>query len=166
MASATEHAAGETADAWPGARLGLPAQGRGSVAGFGRRLAATLIDLIVAWLIGAAISAAAGFRTGCAHVTTASNGVCSAAAHGQFDRNLVISGTFLVMVALMLALSGRTFGMLLLGLQLLRLDGRPVGLAAIPRTVLLAFVIPAVLYDSDRRALHDRASRTVVVRTT
>src|SRR5689334_18717048 len=38
--------------AYPGERLGLPEQGKGSVARFGRRLAALLIDwLICAWAI-------------------------------------------------------------------------------------------------------------------
>ena len=32
------------------------------------------------------------------------------------------------------------------------------------RAVLICLVIPAVVYDRDRRGLHDRAANTVVVR--
>jgi uncharacterized RDD family membrane protein YckC len=32
------------------------------------------------------------------------------------------------------------------------------------RTLLLALVIPAVVYDRDRRGLHDKVGATVVVR--
>src|SRR6195952_2661305 len=44
---------GRTDSAYPGERLGLPAAGVGSVAGFGRRLAALTID----WFIGYGIAA-------------------------------------------------------------------------------------------------------------
>ena len=32
------------------------------------------------------------------------------------------------------------------------------------RTVLLVFVIPAVIFDSDQRGLHDLAAGTVLIR--
>jgi uncharacterized RDD family membrane protein YckC len=70
-----------------------------------------------------------------------------------------------VMVALLLALTGRTVGMIALKLQLVRLDGRRVGWVALPRTVLMAFLFPPLLIDRHGRALHDRAVGTVVVRT-
>jgi uncharacterized RDD family membrane protein YckC len=43
-------------------------------------------------------------------------------------------------------------------------DGRPIGIArALLRGVLLAFVIPALIMDSERRGLHDRAAGSIMV---
>jgi uncharacterized RDD family membrane protein YckC len=45
-------------------------------------------------------------------------------------------------------------------------DGRPIGIPrALLRGVLLALVIPALIMDSDRRGLHDRAAGSIVVST-
>lgn len=149
---------------YAGERLGLPATGRGSVASFGAKVAACLVDAVVAYLVGLAISVALGIRShGTCPRKLAPLTVCSSVEHTAFDRNLVISATFIVMVALLLAVTGRTLGMLLLHLQLIRLDGRRVGLAAVLRTVFGALVFPALLADRDRRGLHDRAANTVVV---
>jgi uncharacterized RDD family membrane protein YckC len=72
---------------------------------------------------------------------------------------------FAAEVYLLTAAGGFTVGMRLLGLRVLRLDGKPVGFGwALVRTVLLLAVIPAVITDSDRRGLHDRAANTVVAR--
>ncbi|HVP60223.1 MAG TPA: RDD family protein [Myxococcaceae bacterium] len=67
--------------------------------------------------------------------------------------------------------TGRTPGMALLGLRLLRTDGRPVGLAtAIRRWALRLGSILAlglgflpILFSARRQALHDRLAGTVVV---
>jgi len=42
--------------------------------------------------------------------------------------------------------------------------GRPGFGWALLRTVLLLFVVPALLCDRDLRGLHDRATDTIVVR--
>jgi uncharacterized RDD family membrane protein YckC len=43
-------------------------------------------------------------------------------------------------------------------------DGRPIGIArALLRGALLALVIPALIMDSDRRGLHDRAAGSIIV---
>jgi uncharacterized RDD family membrane protein YckC len=79
--------------------------------------------------------------------------------------NLWPVAAFGVETWLLTALLGRTVGKLLLGLRVVRLDGRPVGpLWALVRTALLLVVIPALLWDRDYRGLHDRATHTVVVR--
>ena len=36
---------------------------------------------------------------------------------------------------------------------------------AVPRTLLVALIIPAAIWDADRRGLHDKLFGTVVVRT-
>ena len=45
------------------------------------------------------------------------------------------------------------------------LDGRPVSLlVALLRTLLICLVVPPVIYNRDRRGLHDLAAGTVTVR--
>lgn len=63
------------------------------------------------------------------------------------------------------ALTGLTIGKRLLGIRVVRLDGKIVGpLWGLLRTVLLLTAIPPLLVDRDLRGLHDRASHTAVVR--
>jgi uncharacterized RDD family membrane protein YckC len=71
-----------------------------------------------------------------------------------------------VLVTLPVAVIGQTPAMVLTGLRVVRVDGaRRVGAWALARTVSLFFVVPALVMDRDARGLHDRVSRTVVVRT-
>jgi len=76
--------------------------------------------------------------------------------------------TLLVFAAqdfLLTALTGVTVGKRLMGIRVVRLDGKMVGpLWGLLRTVLLLTVLPPLLLDRDSRGLHDRASNTVVVR--
>lgn len=76
--------------------------------------------------------------------------------------------TLLVFAAedfLLTALTGLTIGKRLLGIRVVRLDGKMIGpLWGLLRTVLLLTVIPALLLNRDLRGLHDRASNTAVVR--
>ncbi len=59
-----------------------------------------------------------------------------------------------------------TAAVFLFGMRLVRLDGGWVGLwRPVLRTILLILVIPAVIWDADRRGLHDKLLGTVVVRT-
>ncbi|BDZ43285.1 hypothetical protein GCM10025865_25840 [Paraoerskovia sediminicola] len=93
-------------------------------------------------------------------------------------------GVFAVVTFALVATLGTTVGHRLLGMQVRRLDARrgsgsgnsseagagarssAVGaVAAAVRTVLLCLVIPAVVWDSDGRGVHDRAAGTVLVRT-
>lgn len=135
--------------------LGLPAHGRGSMAGLGRRLAAVGIDwfasLAVAWVFFPdAQSAAPGLFSGDPTATLA-----------------VFAGTTAVLVSTL----GTTIGHRVLGIQVVRLrDLRtpggwpPPGLAGIVRTVLLSLVIPAAIWDRDGRGMHDAAAGTAIVR--
>jgi uncharacterized RDD family membrane protein YckC len=129
----------------PGARFGLPATGSGSVAGYGRRLGALFVDWVVALLTVSFVAAVAGWRPS--------------------PGNLWPLAAFGVETWLLTGLLGLTIGKRLLGLRVVRLDGRPVGpLWALARTALLLVVVPALLWDRDFRGLHDRAANTVVVR--
>jgi uncharacterized RDD family membrane protein YckC len=62
---------------------------------------------------------------------------------------------------------GVTPGMSVCGLRVARVDGATfVGVPrAVLRTVLVFFVLPALVLNADRRSLHDQASGTVVIRT-
>ncbi|MDQ4094425.1 MAG: RDD family protein [Actinomycetota bacterium] len=134
---------GPAADAggqdYPGQRLGLPAQGPGSAAGFGPRILAILID----WL------------------------PCAAAAQLLTDNPAFSAlALFAAVTALSIGVAGRTGGHALAGLRVALPDGRRAGFgAAVIRTVLLCLVIPPVVYDVDGRGLHDRAAGTIVLRT-
>ncbi len=76
--------------------------------------------------------------------------------------------TLLVFAAqdfLLTAMIGVTIGKRLLGIRVVRLDGKMIGpLWGLVRTVLLLAVIPPLLVNRDLRGLHDRAVNTVVVR--
>lgn len=130
---------------YPGDRVGLPESGRGSIAGQGAKLGAFVIDIVIAGII--------------AFVATTPH-----SQHDQYVTNLVSDGIFVVVTAALLTLSGRTLGMRALGLQVVRLDGRTVGWRSLPRQLLCALLIPALITDRDHRGLHDKAVSTAVVR--
>ena len=134
---------------WRGRRLGLPPEGPGAVATPGSRLAAFLVDILVAGLIGGLVNAVVLDPT-------------------SDQRAIAGNAAFAAEVLVLTALTGQSIGMRLLGIRVLRLgstDGPPGVLPAAIRTALLMLVLPAVLMDRDGRGLHDKAARTVVVRT-
>jgi len=68
-------------------------------------------------------------------------------------------------IFLLTAVSGLTVGKRLLGIRVIRTDGRRPGFGwAALRTVLLFLVVPPLISDRDLRGLHDRAADTIVVR--
>lgn len=137
----------ETADpGYPGRRLGLPDQGPGSVATWARRVVALVVDWMLANLV--------------VLLVLRSSEPWTAGSPLQLAPLVV----WLVVVALATGLTGASPGQHLLGLRVVRLDRRPVGLwNGIIRTLLIALVIPPAVADRDRRGLHDLAVGTVVV---
>jgi uncharacterized RDD family membrane protein YckC len=128
---------GETTS-YAGERLGLPAEGRGSVAGFGARLAAFLVDALL----------------------------CAALAWGLTRDPSWTTPVFALEALVLTVLGGASAGQRVRGLQVVRLDGRPVGVPrAALRTALLLLLIPALIWDRDGRGLHDRAAGTVLLHT-
>jgi len=129
-----------------GVRLGFPADGPGSMASTGARIGAFIIDAIVANLV-------AGIPY-FFHVRYTPN-----------SRTFIVLGAFLLIELLFDAVYGQTLGKRVLGIRVIRVDGD--GLASFPwlilRTVLLGALVPAVVWDRDRRGLHDKAAGTVVV---
>ena len=141
---------GDAAQEWPGERLGLPKEGPGSVAGRGVRFAALLIDLVLMALVTSVF---------------VEYDVNQPEVMRQFQ--LVASLAWFVITVVMVSLFGFTAGKLMLGMQVVRLDGTAMvnPLRALPRTLLVALIVPAAIIDADGRGLHDRVTGTVVVRT-
>jgi uncharacterized RDD family membrane protein YckC len=130
---------------YPGNRLGLPEEGSGSVAGWGRRLAALVVDWLIASLIASAV-------------------VQRPLWSGGNDLGVSQLVVFCLMSAVLVGLLGFTIGHRLFGLRVIRPDQRPVGLLrGLVRSALICLVIPAAIYDRDRRGLHDKSADTVVV---
>ena len=124
---------------FPGERLGLPEEGPGSVGRLGRRIVALIIDwamsMLISWLI---------------------------------TRQYGGWGVYPVFAALqmlsMWALGG-SIGHRIVGLRLSALPGsRAAFWRPAVRSILLALVVPALVWDSDQRGFHDKIAGTVLVR--
>lgn len=117
-------------------------------ASLGRRVLALAIDWVACLLVVAALPG-----TG---------------AYGSPENGLWTLVVFVVESAIFTALVGGSFGKLLARLRVVRSDGsgRPVELLpAVLRQVLVALVIPAVVFrPEDHRGLHDLAVGTMTVR--
>ena len=99
--------------------------------------------------------------------------VCNVIAIGFMHHRLGEGGlgsfkplaVFVLMNVLLVGTLGSTIGHRLLGLRVVRLGGASAGpLPATIRTILLAVVIPAVIWDRDTRGFHDKVAGTVLVR--
>ena len=138
----------EEAQDYPGHRLGLPERGAGSVASMGRRFLAFVIDCVVAALITSVFVHP--------HLTD------PASMQAQNYWSLL---AWLLIGLVGTSFFGVTVGMALLRIRVIRIDNTPmVGpLRALPRTVLVALIVPAVIWNADYRGLHDRLAGTIVV---
>ncbi|MEO3857721.1 RDD family protein [Acrocarpospora sp. B8E8] len=128
---------------YPGERLGLPQDGPGAVAGFGRRIGAILVDwMICTWAIA--------------------RGIFQASPQ---DASWIGMAVFAAAYILLVGTLGMTLGMRLFKIRIAALDGsQPTLLAVLIRTFLLCLAVPALIWDRDQRGLHDRAAGTVAVR--
>lgn len=130
--------AGLAPSTYPGERLGMPESGPGSVGRAGRRFAALAIDWALAVLISVAFF--------------------------HYDSWATL-GIFVVLQIVFIPTIGGGIGHRLLGLRVVRLAGGYVGFwRPVVRTVLLALVIPAVIWDSDQRGFHDKVAGTVLMK--
>ena len=131
----------------PGERFGLPAVGVGSTVGFGRRLAALTVDWLLGYVIAVLFS--------------------GTAAIGSSSFSWTVLGVWFLLTAVGVALFGASPGMTVLGIRVASIDAAAViGIPrALLRTALVALVLPPLVRDGDGRGWHDRAARTVVVRT-
>lgn len=127
----------EPNSAWAGQRLGLPQSGTNSLAKTGRRLLALCFD----W-------------AACSFISAAFFGYDNGATIAIFGISQVV----------LITTAQASFGHRLMGLKLISLERGKVSLYdAVLRTGLLLLVIPAVVWDSDNRGLHDKAAKTALV---
>jgi hypothetical protein len=132
-------------EAYPGQRLGLPREGRGSLASWRARVGALIID----W--AACMAVAVGFF-GTAVLT------------GGGWRAWMILSVFFVESMVLSWLAGGSFGQLLSRIAVMRLDMKPLGLPrALLRAFLVSLALPALIIATDRRGLQDLAAGTVVI---
>ena len=104
----------------------------------GRRLAALAID----WALAAAVSA----------------------SFFAYDRVATLL-VFMILQVVFIPTLGGSLGHRLVGLRLVPMPGGWIGIwRPIVRTVLLAIVIPALVWDSDQRGFHDKVAGTVLLR--
>ena len=130
-----------------GERLQLPETGPGSLASFGRRLGALLIDWVAANLVTLAI-------------------VRGHLRYGTPDFSLLVLAVFALEVFGLTWLAGASFGQRLVRIRVVALDrGRVGAFRAAVRTVLICLAVPPLIWDRDGRGLHDRAVVTAVVNT-
>jgi uncharacterized RDD family membrane protein YckC len=124
---------------YPGERLGMPESGRGSVGRLGRRLAGIAIDWAIAVLLSVAF-----FR---------------------YDPVATLA-IFVALQIVFIPTIGGSLGHRIVGLRVAPLAGGYVGIwRPIVRSLLLAIVIPAVVWDSDQRGFHDKIAGTILVRS-
>jgi uncharacterized RDD family membrane protein YckC len=135
-----------------GERLGLPASGRASLAPVGARIGAWLVDSVASVLVAALF------------VEVIHHG-----HHRSFADRLPGYWSlipFALDYVLGILFAGRTLGMYLFGLRIIRVDSDEAvnPWRALLRTLLLMLLVPAVVFDRDGRGLHDRYTDTAVVR--
>ncbi len=132
-------------EAYPGQRLGLPREGRGSLASWRARVGALIID----W--AACMVVAVGFF---------GTGVLT----GGGWRAWMILTLFFVESTVLTWLAGGSFGQLLSRIAVVRLAAQPLGLPrALLRAFLVSLALPALIISTDRRGLQDLAAGTVVI---
>ena len=130
---------------YPGHRLGLPAEGHGSLASWRARIAALLLDWAVC--MGVAVLL---FGT---EVLT-----------GSGWRSWMILATFFVQSTVLSWLVGGSLGQVVCRLAVARLDRQPLGVArAVLRAALISLALPALVIGPDRRNLADLMAGTVVI---
>ena len=106
-------------------------------ASWGRRVVALVVDWIASSLVSILVLGPSGYS-------------------GQSGSGWLTLGVFFLESAVGTALAGGSFGQLVAGVRVLRIDGRrlPV-LAALARQILVCVVIPPLVFRPDGRGLHD-----------
>ena len=130
---------------YPGERLALPRTGPGSLASWGSRIAALIIDWIICTVVAVLLFG-------------------SRVITGQGWTSWMTLSTFFVQSAVLCVLAGGSAGQLICRLAVVRVDRTPLGiLRSVLRAAMVCVVLPAVVIGTDRRGLHDLAAGTVVV---
>jgi uncharacterized RDD family membrane protein YckC len=132
-----------------GEKIGLPREGRGALATTGPRLLAFIVDALASALVAALFI---HHKSG-----------------GSFADRLPGSWSlipFAIDYVIGVLVAGRTLGMYLTGLRLIRVSADVAidPLRIVARTALLCLFVPALIFDRDGRGMHDRLTDTAVVR--
>lgn len=111
----------------------------------GRRLAAITLDWLACYAIVAALSGGIGHMSG-------------------FKPEVLL--LFFAEVWVLTALTGSSLGQRIFGLKVVRfVDSGAISVkAALLRTFFLVLVVTAVTYDENGRGIHERISKTVLIR--
>ena len=137
---------GSSESTHPGARFGLPYDGSGSVASWGRRLLALMIDWALSLLSVAAF---------------VGSDVWGASGLAQWAPLTV----FAVEVWLLTSLLGGSAGQQVTGISIRRTTGERLDPSRVlVRTVLICLVIPPLVFNRDGQGLHDLAVDSVALR--
>lgn len=132
-------------EAHPGESLGLPAEGRNSLASWRSRIGALLIDWGASTLAAMAVFGPAIW-------------------HDRGPVSFAVLIIFFVESSLLGIFAQGSFGQLITRIRVMRLDGQPLGvLRSVSRTLLVCLALPAMVIGMHRRGLHDLAVNTVVV---
>lgn len=133
-------------EAAPGVSIGLPAARRGSLASWGKRVGALVIDWGASMVLASAIFGPAVVRG------------------GGWPMWMPMA-VFFVESVLFTAVAGGSFGQIVARVVIIRLDGLgPIGWwRAVIRTAMKCLIIPAVVIGAERRGLDDLVLGTVVV---
>lgn len=135
--------------AWPGELLGFPQTGSRSVARWGRRILALLVDWFLSLLVVGAVT-----RTNPWAYTH----------QGEVNSGIALGLMVLEMWVFTCLLAGSA-GQIVLRLAVIRTQGGRLDPGrAFLRTILVMLVIPPLVYNSDQRGLHDLAVDSVVIR--
>lgn len=132
-------------EGYPGESIGLPETGRGSLASWGARCAALLVDWLASMLVAIVL-----FGT---EVMT-----------GSGWRTFMPLTVFFVESSIFTTLTGSSFGQLLARIGVTRVDGGPLGWwRPTVRSLLKCLVLPVIVIGAERRHLDDLLLGTVVV---
>ena len=141
-----EQAAGAADESdYPGARLALPQSGPGSLASWGSRIAALVVDWIICTVVAVVLFG-------------------SRVVTGQGWTSWMTLTVFFVETAVLCVLAGGSAGQLICRIAVVRVERRPLDLGrSVLRAAMVCVVLPALVVATDRRGLHDLAAGTVVV---
>lgn len=131
--------------AYPGASIGLPEAGRGSLAPWRNRIAALIVDWAASMMLATALFGR--------EVLT---------GHGW--QAWMVLAVFFVESSVLTILASGSFGQLLARVAVVRLDAKPLGVwLPIARCALKCIVIPFVVIGAERRSMADLLLGTVVI---
>jgi uncharacterized RDD family membrane protein YckC len=131
---------------YPGQRRGLPAEGSGAVAGWGRRVLALVIDWALSMLAVGAFVGQGVWR-------------------GDGGTGWAPLAVFAVETWILTTLLGGSAGQLVTRVVIRRTSGVPLDVGrALVRSLLVCLVIPPVIYNRDQQGLHDLAVDSIALR--